>query len=94
MAKGSVEGAVEGDFVTHHQRQGPVASLEDGGQALVVVLGLEVGGVAGLSRVHFVGEEVCLDMGNAAETPAGDGHGFDQVHFDGVGGLEALDVRG
>jgi len=37
---------------------------------------------------------VGLDVGDAAETPTGDGHGFDQVHFDGVGGLKALVVRG
>jgi hypothetical protein len=94
LAEGSVKGAVEGDFITHHQGQRAAASLEDGGQALVVVLGLEIGGVASLGRIHFVGEQVSLNVGDAAETPAGDGHGFDEVHFDGVGGLEALDVRG
>jgi len=94
LAEGSVEGAVEGDFVAHHQSERAVGSLEDLGEALVVVLGLEVGCVACLGCVHFVGEQMGLDVGDAAETPAGYGHGFDQIHFDGVGGLKALDVRG
>jgi len=56
LAERSVEGAVEGDFITHHQSQGAVASVEDLGQALVVVLDPLVDGVTRLCRVHFVGE--------------------------------------
>jgi hypothetical protein len=41
---------------------------------------------------QLIGEQAGFDGPDAAEAPAGDGHGLDQVHFDGAGGLELLDV--
>jgi len=71
LAKGSVEGAVEGDFVTHHQRQGPVASLEDGGQALVAPRWGATGAAAVTAGTHVVlGLATCLLAAKAMRSPA------------------------
>jgi len=37
-------------------------------------------------------EQAGFDGPDAAQAPAGDGHGFDQIHLDRVGGVELLDV--
>lgn len=42
--------------------------------------------------VHFVGEDAGLNGGDAAETPAGGGHGFDQFGFEEAGGGEFVQV--
>ena len=41
---------------------------------------------------HFVGEEGGFDDGEAAQAPAGGGHGFDQLDFDGAGGGEFVEI--
>ena len=41
---------------------------------------------------HFVGEEGGFDIGEAAQAPAGGGHGFDQLDFDGAGGGEFVEI--
>ena len=41
---------------------------------------------------HFVGEEGGFDIGEAAQAPAGRGHGFDQFDFDGAGGGEVIEI--
>ncbi len=38
--------------------------------------------------VHFVGEDAGFDGGNAAEAPAGGGHGLDEFGFEEAGGGE------
>jgi hypothetical protein len=47
--------------------------------------------VFGAAR-QLVGEQAGFDGPDAAQAPAGDGHGLDQIHLDRVGGLELLDV--
>ena len=42
--------------------------------------------------VHFVGEEGGFDGGEAAEAPAGGGHGFYQFGFEEAGGGELFEV--
>lgn len=41
---------------------------------------------------ELVGEQAGFDGPDAAQPPAGDGHGLDQIHLDRAGGVELLDV--
>jgi len=41
---------------------------------------------------HFVGEEGGFYVGEAAQTPAGGNHGFDQFDFDGAGRGELIEI--
>ena len=41
---------------------------------------------------HFVGEKGGFDIREAAQAPAGGGHGFDQFDFDGAGGGEFVEI--
>ena len=51
------------------------------------------GAVEGAIEVALVaGEQAGFDGPDAAQAPAGDGHGLDQIHLDIGGGLELLDV--
>ena len=95
MAEGSVMGSGEGAFVAddHGDALAVVGeALEDPGEAVVV-------GHVGAFAVHVFAavEEVVVvhagfDIDEAAEAPAGGGHGGDELEFDGVLGLEAVDV--
>jgi hypothetical protein len=95
LLEGTVEGAIEVALVTGEQREALVVIgefLEDPGEAIVV-------GHFGEFFVHVFGaalermaEQASFDGPDAAQAPAGDGHGLDQIHLDRVGGVELLDV--
>jgi hypothetical protein len=44
------------------------------------------------AALELMGEQAGFDGPDAAQAPAGDGHGLDQIHLDRVGGVELLDV--
>lgn len=98
LFEGLSVGAVDGSFITIQQVEAGAfgEALECAGEA-VVGFGDEIGVAekaidvldAGL---HFVGEEGGFDVGEAAQAPAGGGHGFDQLDFDGTGGGEFVEI--
>ena len=92
LAEGSVEGAVERAFIAQQQFERLVTPLEDVSETLVIVLSSPDVAVRSIGVGQFVGQQVGLNVGDAAQTPARDGHAFDQIHLDWIGGLEPLDV--
>jgi hypothetical protein len=94
LFEGASVGAALGAFVAEHQVEaGLVGEVVEGpGKAVfwsglvvaVFELSIHVDGHA----VHFVGEDGGLDGGDAAEAPAGGGHGFDEFGFEEAGGGE------
>jgi hypothetical protein len=91
----TIEGAVEVAFVTGKESEALIAIgkfLKHPGQAIFgSQLAEFVINILGAAR-QLVGEQAGFDGPNAAQPPAGDGHGLDQVHLDVVGGAELLDV--
>jgi len=95
LPEGAVEGAIEVALVTGEQGEALVVigdPLEDPGETII-------GGHVGEFFVHVFGaalelmrEQTGFDGPDAAQAPAGDGHGLDQIHLDRVGGVELLDV--
>jgi hypothetical protein len=95
LFEGPVVGAVEGRFVADEEGDGVAGSGH-----LFEAEGEEIVGVGvGESGFDFVGAldglklyDSGFDSGETTEPPAGDGHGFDEVHFDDGPGLEVIDV--
>jgi hypothetical protein len=90
-----VEGAIEVALIPGQQGQTLPAigqSLEDPGQAILSSQVRElVVDIFGAAR-ELIREQAGFDGPDAAQAPAGDGHGLDQIHLDIVGRLELLDV--
>ena len=91
-------GAVDGSFIAIQQVEARAVgeALEGAGE---VVLGVGFAIDIGKNAidvidagVDFVGEEGGFDCGEAAQAPAGGGHGFDQLDFDGAGGGEFVEI--
>ena len=95
LFEGAVVGAIESAFVAHQQGQAlSVAGelLKDPSQASVVVRAMELPpAFLGAAR-HFLVEQGGFDGGNAAQAPAGGGHGLDQIHLDAALGIELIGV--
>src|SRR5258708_1617473 len=95
LFEGAVVGAIESAFVAHQQGQAlSVAGelLKDPSQASVVVRAMELPpAFLGAAR-HFVVEQGGFDGGNAAQAPAGGGHGLNQFLLDAALGIELNDV--
>ena len=66
--------------------------LENESQAAQVGDGIEFLVDFFLAEGEFVFIEARFERGDAAEAPAGERHGLDQVHFDCVGGLVGVEV--
>jgi hypothetical protein len=95
LLEGPVITAVEGAFVADQHGQALLLignPLKDPGQAIIVVhvgeFPVDILGAA----FDFGAKQVGFDGAEAAQAPAGDGHGLDQVHLDAAGGLELVDV--
>ena len=95
LFKGTVEGSIEVALVAGEQGKALTAvgeRLEDPSQAIFTGhLSEFVVDILGAAR-QLIGEQAGFDGPDAAQAPAGDGHGLDQIRLDGVGGLELLDV--
>jgi len=95
LFEGPVEGAIEVALVTGQQGQTLTTigqHFKNPGEAIFAGhVGEFVVDFFGAAR-QLVGEQAGFDGPDAAQAPAGDGHGFDQIHLDRVGGLELLDV--
>jgi hypothetical protein len=98
LFEGPGVGAADGSFIAVHQVQARAVreALERIGEVILgVVFAIDVREEvfdvidAGLD---FVGEEGGLDYREAAQAPAGGGHGFDQLDFDGAGGGEFIEI--
>ncbi|MEO8052151.1 MAG: hypothetical protein ABI833_17205, partial [Acidobacteriota bacterium] len=61
------------------------------GDALALDAGEGKFDIGGAAR-DFVAEQGGFDIGEAAETPAGGGHGLDQLDLDGGGGGELIEI--
>ncbi len=93
-------GTVYGSFITIQQVEARAVgeALERVGEAILGVgFAIDVGvGKKALDVIDagldFVGEEGGFDVGEAAQAPAGGGHGFDQLDFDGAGGGEFVEI--
>jgi hypothetical protein len=98
LFEGAGIGAAEGSFVAEKQVETRAVgeALEDVGEAIIGigfapdVLKFAVNVIE--AALNFIGEEVGFDIGEAAQAPAGGGHGFDQFDFDGAGGGEFIEV--
>jgi hypothetical protein len=90
-----VEGTVEVALVTGEQGEALTAvgeCLKDPREAILAGhFGEFVVDIFGAAR-QLIGEQAGFDGPDAAEAPAGDGHGLDQIRLDRIGGLELLDV--
>ena len=90
-----VEGTVEVALVTCQQREALTAvgeCLKDPREAILAGhFGKFVVNIFGAAR-QLIGDQAGFDGPDAAQAPAGDGHGLDKIHLDGVSGLELLDV--
>ena len=91
-------GAVDGSFIAVQQVEAPAVgeALERVGEVIFDVgvaidIGKKVVNVID-AGFHFVSEEGGFDVGEAAQAPAGGGHGFDQLDFDGAGGGEFVEI--
>ena len=91
-------GAVDGSFIAVQQVESRAVgeALERVGEVIFDV-GLALDIFEKVLKVadagfHFVGEEGGFDIGEAAQAPAGGGHGFDQLDFDGAGGGEFVEI--
>ena len=91
-------GAVDGSFIAVQQVESRAVgeALERVGEVIFDV-GLALDIFEKVLKVadagfHFVGEEGGFDVGEAAQAPAGGGHGFDQLDFDGAGGGEFVEI--
>jgi len=97
LLEGLVVRAIESALVADQQGEGLSAvgePLKDPGQAIVIVY-IAIHLIEGLLDVpgmaqHFVGQKVGFDGTDAAQAPAGDGHGLDQLHFDAGLGIELV----
>ena len=93
-------GAVDGSFVAIQQVKARAVgeALERVGEAILVVgFATDVGiGKKAFDVIdgglHFVGEQGGFYVGEAAQAPAGGGHGFDQLDLDGAGGGEFVEI--
>jgi hypothetical protein len=84
---GAVVEARQGAFIADEEGQGVGLILENESQAAQVGDGFEFLVDFFLGEGEFVFEQAGFERGYAAEAPAGEGHGLDQVHFDSIGGL-------
>jgi hypothetical protein len=92
---GAVIGAVERGFVADQDIQRPAFPgelLKDKGEAGFLADVVEGVVDVGLRDGQFVVEQIGFKIADASQAPAGDGHGMDQLYFDGVGGVVAVDV--
>lgn len=91
-------GAVNGSFIPVQQVEAPAVgeALERVGEVIFGVgFAIDVGKKAVkviAAGFHFVVEEGGFNVGKAAQAPAGGGHGFDQLDFDGAGGGEFVEI--
>jgi hypothetical protein len=99
LFEGSGVGAADGSFIAIQQVEARSAgeALERVSEVILGVgftidAGEKVGKVID-AGFHFVGKEGGFDIGEAAQAPAGGGHGFDQLDFDGAGGGEFVEIR-
>lgn len=86
--------AHQGRFIAHQELEGGAGLgqlAEDVGEAAVVVDFAELFVNIVLRERELVIEQAGFESADAAQTPAGDGHGMDQLHFRLVGGLVAGD---
>lgn len=65
------------------ERPGQAVGVVDWGENLFGLLGAED---------HFIAQQCGFDGAEAAQTPAGGGHGLHQFHFDAAGGGKLGDV--
>lgn len=79
--------ARQGAFITDEEGEGHGLVLEDEGEAAQVGDGIEFLLDLFFGQEEFVFKQVGFESGHAAEAPAGERHGFDQLHLDWVGGL-------
>jgi hypothetical protein len=95
LLEGAVMGTVQGAFVADDEGQALAVvgqSLKDPGEGAVVIHVLEFV-VNILAAAHdFHAEQAGFNGADAAQAPAGDGHGIHQFPFDVALGLELLDV--
>jgi hypothetical protein len=92
LFESAFKGAGEAGLVAdEHVQGGAFGQIPKGEGETVITRG------AGELRVNESGppldvivEDGGFDQGEAAQTPAGGGHGLDQLLFDGVGGLETV----
>jgi hypothetical protein len=90
-----IVGAVQGTLVANQHAEAHLMvghGLKDPGHAAGAVDLGELPLDILLPVDHLVVEHFGLDAIQAAEAPAGGGHGLDQVHFDAGGGLEIPEV--
>ena len=100
LFEGAVMGAIEGAFVADQQgqavalvgqlleRKGQAVNGFHVGEAVLFDVGVDLVGTA----EHFVVQEHGFDGADAAQAPAGDGHGLDQLHFDAGLGSELVEI--
>ncbi len=95
LLEGAVIGAAESAFVTDQQGEAVLVVgdvLKDPGEAMAVAHVVEFG-VDRISAADELGaEQIGFNTPEAKQAPAGDGHGFDQIHFDGGRGVELVEV--
>jgi hypothetical protein len=91
-------GAVDGSFIAIQEVEARAVgkALERAGDTIVGFgYAMDVGEKA-IDVIdagqNFVGEEGGFDVGEAAQAPAGGGHVFDQLDFDGTGGDEFVEI--
>jgi hypothetical protein len=95
LLEGAVERTIEVALVTGQQGEALSAIshfLKDPSQAIfaghLIELIVDI-----FSAAHqLIGEQAGFDGPDAAQAPAGDGHGLDQIHLDIAGGLKLPDV--
>jgi hypothetical protein len=95
LFEGPVMGAIQGAFVAHQQGEGLAVIgefLKDPGDAIVVVHIGELVVDVFVAAHEFGVERVRFDAADAAETPAGGCHRFDQFGFEGGLGVELVHV--
>jgi len=91
-------GAVDGSFIAIQQVEARAfGEAFEGVGEVIFDVGLAIGvGKKAVNVIdagfHFVAEEGGFDVGEAAQAPAGGGHGFDQLDFDGAGGGEFVEI--
>jgi len=91
-------GAVDGSFIAIQQVEARAfGEAFEGIGEVIFDVGLAIGiGKKAVNVIdagfHFVAEEGGFDVGEAAQAPAGGGHGFDQLDLDGAGGGELVEI--
>ena len=95
LSCGAIVGSGEGGFVADEEVQGAAAVgevAEGEGYTVLVFDSFELPGKTDAGLLHFVFEHAGFDRADAAEAPAGDGEGLNELGFDGVGGVIAVEV--